>query len=153
MRIHIPVHRRWGDQDALGHINNVSLLKLLEEARVRAFWRDEGSAEDAPLAVLDADTVSTGAGLATLIARQEIEYLAPVPYAREPLDVQMWLGKIGGSSFEICYEVMGDGGTRYARATTVVVLVDTETGRPTRLPTDARTAWEPYAEEPISYRR
>lgn len=151
MRVHVPVHRRWGDQDALGHINNVSLLKLLEEARIRAFWRS--GADDTPVAVFDADTVSTGGQLATLIARQEVEYLLPVPYERDPLDVQLWIGKLGGSSAEICYEVLGDGGTRYARATTVVVLVDTATGRPTRLPTEVRDAWEPYVEDPIVYRR
>ena len=33
------------------------------------------------------------AGPCTLIARQEIEYLRPVPYQRNPLDVQLWFGK------------------------------------------------------------
>ena len=28
---------RWGDMDAYGHINNVTQMRLLEEARVRAF--------------------------------------------------------------------------------------------------------------------
>jgi hypothetical protein len=36
------------------------------------------------------------AGTLTLIARQEIEYLAPVPYRREPLDVQLWFGRRTG---------------------------------------------------------
>ena len=45
------------------------------------------------------------AGTLTLIARQEIEYLRPVPYQRNPLDVQLWFGKLGGSSIEVCYEV------------------------------------------------
>jgi len=153
MRVHIPVQRRWGDQDALGHINNVSLLKILEEARLRAFWR-EGDAGDSPVAVFDGDTVSTGGRFATLIARQEIEYLLPVPYGRDPLDVQLWIGRLGGSTAEICYEVMSpDSAVLYARATTVVVLVDTATGRPTRLPKDIRAAWEPYVEDPIAYRK
>lgn len=153
MRVHIPVQRRWGDQDALGHINNVSMLKLLEEARIRAFWA-EGGDDDSPVAVFGADTVRSGGGAATLIARQEITYLEPVPYARDPLDVQLWIGRLGGSSAEICYEVMSpDGDTCYARATTVVVLVDGATGRPTRLPTDVREAWAPYVEDPIRHRR
>jgi acyl-CoA thioester hydrolase len=153
-RLHLPIHLRWGDLDAFNHVNNTSMLKLLEEARVRAFWLPEPG-EDAPdTAVLDSSIFS---GMLTLIARQEIEYLAPVPYQRHPLDVQMWFGKVGGSSIEVCYEVhspieTGAGGqTLYARATTVIVKVDAETGRPLRLSTEERSAWEPYVGEPILY--
>ncbi|WP_105566281.1 acyl-CoA thioesterase [Microbacterium halophytorum] len=155
MRVHIPVERRWGDQDALGHINNVSLLKILEEARLRAFWRD-GDVAPTPVAVFDDDTVSGSGAAQTLIARQEIEYVLPVPYGRKPLDVQLWIGRLGGSSVEICYEVMsptGEEQTCYARATTVVVLADAATGRPVRLPAHVRDAWQPYVGEPIEYRR
>jgi acyl-CoA thioester hydrolase len=35
-RLHIPIHLRWGDLDAFNHVNNASMLKLLEEVRVRA---------------------------------------------------------------------------------------------------------------------
>ncbi|MGO2090636.1 MAG: acyl-CoA thioesterase [Microbacterium gubbeenense] len=153
MRVHIPVQRRWGDQDALGHINNVSLLKLLEEARLRAFWRT-GDDGDSPVAVFTDDMVSSGSAIATLVARQEIEYLLPVPYGRDPLDVQVWIGRLGGSSVEICYEVWSpDGTVLYARATTVVVLVDMDSGRPMRLPADIRAVWSSYVEDPIAYRR
>jgi acyl-CoA thioester hydrolase len=97
-RLHIPIHLRWGDLDAFNHVNNTSMLKLLEEARVRAFWR-AGPGEEAPTtAVLDS---GIDEGVLTLIARQEIEYLAPVPYQRRPLEVQMWFGKLGGSSVEV----------------------------------------------------
>ena len=34
-RLHLPIHVRWGDLDAYNHVNNTSILKLLEEARVR----------------------------------------------------------------------------------------------------------------------
>jgi acyl-CoA thioester hydrolase len=111
--------------------------------------------EDAPAtAVLDSSIFS---GMLTLIARQEIEYLAPVPYQRHPLDVQMWFGKVGGSSIEVCYEVHSpietgaQGQTLYARATTVIVKVDAETGRPLRLSDEERAAWQPYVGEPILY--
>ena len=154
-RLHIPIHLRWGDLDAFNHVNNTSMLKLLEEARVRAFWLPQPG-EDAPsTAVLES---SIHSGVLTLIARQEIEYLAPVPYQRHPLDVQMWFSKLGGSSIEVCYEVRSpvetavDGvQTVYARATTVVVKVDAETGRPMRLTSAERGAWSPYLGEPIGY--
>jgi acyl-CoA thioester hydrolase len=154
-RLHIPIHLRWGDLDAFNHVNNTSMLKLLEEARVRAFWLPDPG-EDAPdTAVLDSSIFS---GVLTLIARQEIEYLAPVPYQRHALDVQMWFSKLGGSSIEVCYEVhspietaVEGSQTVYARATTVVVKVDAETGRPLRLTPEERSAWSPYLGEPIGY--
>ncbi|MER7796050.1 thioesterase family protein [Microbacterium sp. NPDC096154] len=156
-RVHVPIHRRWGDLDALGHVNNTSMLKLLEEARLRAFWKSEDPADQAPTAVFEGGVLEGGGPVATLIARQEIEYLAPVPYQHKPLDVQLWIGRIGGSSAEVCYEVYsplgGEPQVLYARASAVVVLVDTTTGRPARLPASVREAWEPYVEEPIRFGR
>ncbi|GAA3647094.1 acyl-CoA thioesterase [Microbacterium marinilacus] len=161
-RVHIPIHRRWGDLDALGHVNNTSMLKLLEEARLRAFWRSEDPADQAPTAVFGADVLEGDGAVATLIARQEIEYLRPVPYGHKPLDVQLWIGRLGGSSVEVCYEVFGPASAApagdeppplYARASSVVVLVDTASGRPTRLPADVREVWAPYVGEPIAFAR
>lgn len=149
-RIRVPIHLRWGDLDAYNHVNNASMLKLLEEARVRAFWMPGATERAVPTAVIDA---SHGAAQLTLIARQEIEYLAPVPYQRDPIDVQMWFGKIGGSSAEVNYEVYTPEGhaprTLYARASTVIVQVDAVTGRPVRLSPETRAAWEPYLGEPL----
>lgn len=154
-RLHIPIPLRWGDLDAFNHVNNTSMLKLLEEARVRAFWRPQPG-EDAPAtAVVDS---SIAGGVLTLIARQEIEYLAPVPYQRHPLDVQLWFGKLGGSSIDVCYEVCSPresaidaAQTVYARATAVIVKVDAATGRPLKLSAEERTAWEPYLGEPLAF--
>jgi acyl-CoA thioester hydrolase len=129
-RLHIPIHLRWGDLDALGHVNNTSMLKLLEEARLRAFWRPEDGQDAAPTAVFDMSVLEGGSALATLVARQEIEYLQPVPYGQRPLDVQLWVGSVGGASVEVCYEVFSplDEGSAhrqvlYARATAVVVPI------------------------------
>ncbi|QKJ19323.1 acyl-CoA thioesterase [Microbacterium hominis] len=156
-RVHIPIHLRWGDLDALGHVNNTSMLKLLEEARLRAFWSSEEGEAAPPTAVLDMSVLEGGGPRATLIARQEIEYLRPVPYGQRPLDVQMWIGKIGGSSIEVCYEVFSPISDAeqvlYARSSAVVVLVDTASGRPTRLSDTERAAWEPFLGAPIAYRR
>jgi len=154
LRLHIPIHLRWGDLDAFNHVNNTSMLKLLEEARVRAFWVPAPGEHAPSTAVLDSSIFS---GVLTLIARQEIEYLAPVPYQRHPLDVQMWFGKVGGSSIEVCYEVYSPAETAdlqrvlYARATTVIVKVDAATGRPLRLTAAEREAWAPYVGEPLRY--
>ncbi|ALJ20269.1 acyl-CoA thioesterase [Microbacterium sp. No. 7] len=152
-RLHVPVHLRWGDLDAYDHVNNVSLLKLLEEARIRAIWKASGG-QTHPTAVVEPEEVS---GVQTVVARQEIEYLSPVPYGPEPLDVELWFGHLGGSSAEICYEVYSPVGeeprTLYARASAVLVVLSAETGKPARLTEPMRTAWTEYAGAPIAYGR
>lgn len=157
-RLCIPVRLRWSDVDAYAHVNNVAMLTILEESRIEAFWRHPGAADGpdprpgAPTAVLDA---GPGADTSTLVARQEVEYLAPLAYRREPVLVELWIGHLGGASIDVCYEVRepADGGTVYARAETTVVLVDTTTGRPRRLGEAERAAWQPYLEEPVRLRR
>ncbi|MBW4033497.1 MAG: acyl-CoA thioesterase, partial [Acidobacteria bacterium] len=108
MRLHIPIPLRWGDLDAYGHINNVETLRLVEEARVRAFWRASGDSQDAqPAAVLELNAESD---IWSLVARTEIEYLRPIPYTSAPLDVEVWLGKFGGASIEVCFELFSPAG-------------------------------------------
>jgi acyl-CoA thioester hydrolase len=158
VRLHVPTPLRWSDLDAYGHVNNARMLSLLEEARIQAFWvNDDGTAEHAvgaSTAVLDA---SPGAATLTLIARQEVEYLAPIPYQRLPLDIELWIGHMGGASLDVCYEVFSPPGTEprtlYTRAVTTIVLVDASSERPRRITADERAAWEPYLGESLEFRR
>ncbi|MFV0373120.1 acyl-CoA thioesterase [Microbacterium sp.] len=153
VRLHIPIALRWGDLDAFAHVNNATMLRLLEEARIRAFWAPLPGEDAPPTAVIDSGADS---GVQMFVARQEIDYLAPVPYRRPPLDVQMWFGALGGSSADVCYEVFSSppGGepTLHVRATTVVVVVDAASGSPTRLTAEMRAAWAPYVGVPLRYR-
>ena len=155
MRLHIPVPLRWSDFDAYAHVNNAEMLRILEEARIQAFWLPDGGEVGEATAILDA---RPGAETISLIARQEIEYLAPIPYMRAPIDIELWIGRIGGASLEVCYEVCspietanGRLQTVYARATTVVVKVDATSGRPLRLTPGERAVWEPFLGEPIAH--
>ena len=158
-RLEIPVPLRWSDLDAYGHVNNVEVLRLLEEARIAAFWRAPGDADHAgghgvaPTAVIDA---GPGASTHTLVARQEVEYLLPIAYQREPLVVEMWLGHLGGASIEVCYQVTSRISSErvvLAQAATTLVLIDAATSRPRRITADERAAWEVYLEEPVALRR
>ena len=45
MRLHVPIRLRWSDLDAYGHVNNAEMLRLLEEARIQAFWVDRRRAD------------------------------------------------------------------------------------------------------------
>ena len=174
MRLHVPTRLRWSDLDAYGHVNNAEMLRLLEEARIEAFWApdtDAADVSDAHAHAHDADAsvaaggavgASTavldgrpGAATLTLIARQEIEYLAPIPYLRQPLDIQLWLGRLGGASLEVCYEVWSPASAApallYTRAATTIVLVDSITERPRRISDAEREAWAPYVGEPVQF--
>jgi acyl-CoA thioester hydrolase len=174
MRLHVPTRLRWSDLDAYGHVNNAQMLRLLEEARIEAFWKTDPDAPDTALlgdatvagdiaeppanalggttAVLDG---RPGADTLTLIARQEIEYVAQIPYLRQPLDIQLWVGRMGGASLEVCYEVWSPLGTLpellYTRASTTIVLVDRDSERPRRINVRERAAWEPYLDAPVVF--
>jgi len=174
MRLHVPTRLRWSDLDAYGHVNNAQMLRLLEEARIEAFWSTDPDAPETELpgeentagdgaeppanalggttAVLDG---RPGADTLTLIARQEIEYMAQIPYLRQPLDIQLWVGRMGGASLEVCYEVWSPRGTvpelLYTRAATTIVLVDRESQRPRRINERERRAWGPYVDEPVVF--
>lgn len=160
-RIVVPVQLRWSDMDAYAHVNNVEMLRLLEEARIEVFWRhpegpDGTRPDDArPTAVLDA---GPGALTSTLVARQEIQYVRPLPYRRAPVVIELWLGHLGGASLDVCYEVRDAptsvaGSVAFAVATTTIVLVDSATGAPRRLTAAERAVWQPYLEAPVVIRR
>lgn len=153
-RLHVPVPVRWADLDAYGHVNNVAVLRLLEEARIAAFWRHpEGSEASWPTAVLDA---APGAATTTVVARQEIEYLLAIPHRRDPATAEMWLGRLGGASVEVCYELTASvAGVRtvFVQALTTLVLLDAATGQPRRITDAERAAWEPYSGPPVQWRR
>jgi acyl-CoA thioester hydrolase len=154
-RLHVPTRVRWSDLDGYRHVNNASMLRLLEEARIDAFWSTDGATDEtSTAAVLDG---SPGADTMTLIARQELEYLVPIPYLRAPLDIQIWVGRLGGASLEVCYEVWSPVGVEPARlftkAATTIVLVDAATDLPRRISESERSAWQPYVEPPLTFRR
>ena len=153
-RLHVPIRLRWSDLDAYGHVNNAAMLTLLEEARIAVFWNLEGldASEPVPTAVIGAGATSD---TFTLIAHQEVEYLAPIPYVRQPLDVQMWIGRLGGASLQVCYEVWSPVGDEpamlYARAASAIVLVDSATLKPRRITDSEREAWSPYLDDPVTF--
>lgn len=152
MRLHVAIAVRWSDLDAYEHVNNARMFTLLEEARIAAFWG--GGAEGSPTAVL---TTGPGAASITLIAAQQIEYRAPIPFHREPLDVELWISRMGGASLQVCYEIYSPIGieprTLYTVAATTIVLVDRASGAPRRITDDERGAWEPYLEAPVAFRQ
>ena len=155
MRIHVPITMRWSDIDAYAHLNNVAMLRLLEEVRIQAFWSTgEDDDELRGPAILDG---RPGAQTVSLIAQQQAQYLRPVPYQREPLDIEVWIGRLGGSSLQLCYEVYSSVGVEprilFTRAESTLVLADAATSAPRRISERERAAWQPYVEAPVDLSR
>ena len=151
-RLHVPIALRWGDLDAYNHVNNVALLKLLEEARVRVFWRGSAREQTGMEHHFRGDTPD---GLKMLVASQHIEFLRVLEYSDQPITVELWIGGLGGSTLEIHYEII-DGSiperTVVARAVTVAVVVDGATLRPIRLTEEGKAAVEPWRDEHVRLR-
>ena len=153
----VPVPVRWTDLDAYGHVNNAAMVRLLEEARVdqpRAPLGIHPLGAPQPPAALPVS--GAGADLSTVIASQRIEYARPLGHRRDGVVVRLWLSRIGGASLSVDYLVLTrddpEGAAPYARARTVVVLIDAETEAPVRLEQGTRTALEAFRGEPLRFR-
>lgn len=116
---------RFDDLDSYGHVNNVTFVEYLQEARIDFAHRY---------------LVNYGG---SVVAGQAVDYLAPVPFRTEPLRVQVWLARIGSSSFDVACEVFDDDRI-YARATTALVAYDVSNQRPRAVTAAEREALEPF---------
>ena len=99
---------RWGDLDAFGHVNNATYLVYAQEARFA--WSKM---------------------IEMVVARAEVDFIAPIYTGDIYIDVEIWVNKIGNSSFGVTYE-MKNGDELLARVKTVQVTVsmDTKKSRP-----------------------
>jgi len=116
---------RWSDLDAYNHVNNVTWLEYLQEARVDMLF------------VHAPDRGAEGLAEGVLVVRAEIDYKRPMVFRQAPYPIEMWVAKVGGASFTVAYEIADDDGVGgrmvYGRASTVLAPVDMATGRPRRL--------------------
>ena len=108
MRSQNKQYVRWGDLDAFGHVNNATYLVYAQEARYA--WSKM---------------------LEMVVARAEVDFVAPIYTGDFYLDIEIWVNKIGNSSFGLTYE-MKNGDELVARVKTVQVTVsmDTKKSRP-----------------------
>ncbi len=97
---------RWADLDLLGHVNNVTYLDYVTEAREALF-------------------VGHPAGRASVL-RHQVAFVKPLVFHRRPVLVDTWVTEIGEDRMALAHEVYdaaapGDEDrTLYLRATTVL---------------------------------
>ncbi len=111
---------RWSELDAYGHVNNTRFFDYLSEARNRLLCQAFGLDPRSP----EVTTVGW------VIARQDVDYLAPIDFRRTPYEVRTAVLDVGTSSARLVAEIRDPAtGRRFARAGTVLVGVDPVTGR------------------------
>ena len=117
---------RWGDQDALGHVNNAAYLTYTEQARIEALDR------------LLPGSWTEDAG--PILAAIRVDFKRPIVYPATVI-VRVFGGEPGRTSFPQPYEILVEGEDAvYATAEAVLVWVSRETGRPVPLPDALRDA-------------
>ena len=133
--VSVPV--RWGDLDAYGHVNNVAIMGLLEQARVQAFW-------ETPQPVLP--PLAAGAPVQVVVADAHVAYRRAIAYAQE-VEIEVTVPRVGGASFVIAYAIVVDGEVA-VEATTTLALVDAATWRPLRLDPEQRARLAAFSPVP-----
>lgn len=110
--------------DLLGHVNNVTYVDYLQEARVDLF--------DATAPFAGGEELAEG----VVVVRHEIDFVAPLVFRREPVAIDMWITEVRAASFTIGYEIyddVADGRRVYVRASTTLAPFVFGSERPRRV--------------------
>jgi acyl-CoA thioester hydrolase len=122
MRYQSKQYVRWDDLDAFGHVNNAVYLIYAQEARFA--WSGI---------------------LEMVVARAEVDFIAPIYDGDTFLDIELWVSAIGNSSFTMTYELKMKGEV-VARVKTVQVTVDMSTKKSSPISDEQRVFLTKYLE-------
>jgi len=115
---------RWGDMDAMGHVNNTVYFRFMEQARIGWFEA---------LAPRGEAWSSTG----IVIANASCNFRRPLNYPGT-VEVKLSVGPPGGSSVATFYELLLDEEI-YADGEATVVFIAMDTQKPIRIPERIRS--------------
>lgn len=131
-RFHVEIPVRFRDLDPMGHVNNAVYFTYMEVART-AYWQELH--HDYSYDVLD-----------FVVGRAECDYVSAA-MLRETIRVEVWLSRIGNSSFVLDYELVDVATERLcARGKTVQVMIAAKTGRPRPIEPDLRERMRSFSE-------
>jgi acyl-CoA thioester hydrolase len=118
----IPI--RWGDMDAMGHVNNTVYFRYMEQARIS--WFD---------ALVPAVEAWNDTGI--VIANASCNFKRALNYPGT-VEVRLSIDPPGGSSVSTFYELRMED-TLYADGAAVVVFIDMKSQKPIRIPEGIRS--------------
>lgn len=104
---------RFRDLDAYGHVNNAVFATYFEQARTECYLALKGREDPCDL----------DAGLDFVVARTEIDHLAPIVHG-DLVEVEVRPSRLGRSSFDLAYEARTERRGPVARGLTVCVAYD-----------------------------
>jgi acyl-CoA thioester hydrolase len=111
---------RWGDMDAMGHVNNAAYFRYLESARIA--WFDSLGFFPDPR------------GTGPVVVNASCTFIRPLLYPGD-IELRTFAGKPGRSSFETRAEIRRAGEDAvYAEGRAKVVWVDHAAGKSMPLP-------------------
>lgn len=119
---------RWGEMDALGHLNNAEYLRYFEECRV--VWGESLGLH------LD------GKGEGMILLKASVTYKKQVTYPSN-VEIALFAGAIGRSSFNVVNTLSVEGDAAYAAiGEFVIVWFDYIAGKSLPIPATLRAALE-----------
>ena len=112
----LEVPLRWGDMDAMAHLNNVMYFRLMEEARIQ--WFEQFGFPTLP------------SGEAPILAHAACDFVKAMTYPGIAV-VRQIVTRVGRSSVEmsLAIEKKDEPGVTYATGRTVIVWYDYSEGR------------------------
>jgi acyl-CoA thioester hydrolase len=124
-RVHVLRQQiRWGDMDALGHVNNTVYFRYMESARI-AFLEEANGHFDAN-------------GEGPVIVTAYCSFLKQLTYPGD-IEIRTFVGSPGRSSIEVTHEIRlvgpdGEAGEVHAEGGAKVVWIDFAAGKSVPLP-------------------
>lgn len=118
---------RWGEMDAMQHLNNVSYFRYFEQARIS--WFDS------------LGVASAGGAHGPVLGSITCRFVKPALYPADVL-IELRRGRVGNASF-VLEHVMRDAADPeviYARGEAIMVWIDIATGKSMPLPDAVRAA-------------
>ncbi|EMY34267.1 thioesterase [Arthrobacter crystallopoietes BAB-32] len=148
LRLSCNVPMRWGDMDAYGHINNVEILRILEEARIHAFGPPAGTGGEG----LEVDLPvfsDLPDGTQALVVEHRVKYVRPLNYRNIPAHVEVWISALKAASLTVAY-LIKDPVTmdECVKAETTLAFFNEATSRLLRVTADHKERLQPYLGEP-----
>ncbi|OZC76118.1 4-hydroxybenzoyl-CoA thioesterase [Rhodococcus sp. 06-462-5] len=108
---------RWGDSDRLGHVNNTRFVEYLQEGRVQFLNAVLGGSKQRGAAV---------------VRKLTTDFLHPILDDSGPLTIELWITRIGTTSYGVRHVVTDRDGKVCADAEAAMVAFDlaTSSSRP-----------------------